>query len=434
MNFLRKNYRYYLCFVFVLFILIFLGYQSMDTIWNYGTSIAITRGEIPYVDFSLLVPPLYSYLMSFFLLFSKDYIFYLIGQAILVSVCYYFMDQMEGKRCLFLLPFLGLGFFSIFYPTYNFLAFFFIILLLYMEKSNHSDFSIGVVLGLLLFSKHTIAFLFILASLISTHSIKRSIKRIGGLVIPCFLFFFYLIYTHSLSSFINLCILGLFDFGGENYQAQIPILILSTLLFFFSCWYFMKNKKNYQAYYLLASFSFLIPIVDLVHFQYVFVLFSMIVLFPYLTSNKILKSIYTIFSCFVLLFLISYHSMFYQDITFSKMKYFTSLLVPSSLEEKYQEVFSSYRENKNSYMFSFTNMIYDISFNHDISYFDMPLTGNYGINGVEKMKKKIDSMHNIYFYIEDSNNSQFLKEIYSYIKSNGEYVSSISTYDIYYKE
>ena len=93
MEFIRKNYQYGLCFLFVFLVLIFLGYPSMDTIWNYGCSVAITRGEIPYVDFSLLVPPLYSYFMSIFLLFSKDYTFYLIGQAILVTICYFlFLD------------------------------------------------------------------------------------------------------------------------------------------------------------------------------------------------------------------------------------------------------------------------------------------------------------------------------------------------------
>lgn len=434
MEFIRKNYQYGLCFLFVFLVLIFLGYPSMDTIWNYGCSVAITRGEIPYVDFSLLVPPLYSYFMSIFLLFSKDYTFYLIGQAILVTICYYFIDQMEGKKCILLLPFLGLGYFSIFFPTYNFLAFFFFILLLYMEKNKKSNFSIGVVLGLLLLSKHTIAFLVILASFLSTHSIKMCFRRFLGILLPSLFFVFYLVYTHSFSSFLDLGIFGLFDFGHSNTNYQLPFFILSIFLFLFSCFFFIQNKEKYESYYLLSSFSFLLPIVDLSHFQYVFVIFCLIVILPKLSDTKWVRAIFIISSCFSCLFLICYHSMFYRDITISKLNYFSSLLVPRELEEEYEEVLSSYQKQKNAYMFSFSNMIYDIASNRTITYFDMPLNGNYGYLGISKMKKRISSMHDVYFYVENHNNSQFSKEIYSYIVSQGEFVSSISSYDIYYIE
>ena len=43
-------------------------------------------------------------------------------------------------------------------------------------------------------------------------------------------------------------------------------------------------------------------------------------------------------------------------------------------------------------------MIFDIASDHKITYFDVPLYGNFGYDGVNSMNKKIDDMHDVYFY------------------------------------
>lgn len=85
-------------------------------------------------------------------------------------------------------------------------------------------------------------------------------------------------------------------------------------------------------------------------------------------------------------------------------------------------------------MFSLSNMFFDISTDHKITYFDVPLYGNFGYDGVNYMKKKIDSMHNVYFYIEKNDNRQFCKDIYNHIKEVSKKEKEINGFEIYYKK
>ena len=50
------------------------------------------------------------------------------------------------------------------------------------------------------------------------------------------------------------------------------------------------------------------------------------------------------------------------------------------------------------------------------------------------MNNKIDSMHEIYFYIQNNDNIQFCNEIYNHIKKVSKKEKEISSYEIYYKE
>lgn len=78
--------------------------------------------------------------------------------------------------------------------------------------------------------------------------------------------------------------------------------------------------------------------------------------------------------------------------------------------------------------------------NKKIDYFDLPNYGNYGYNGVDKMKDSIKCVHNSYFVIDNTliNNTdssqQYIKELGNYIISKGSYVTSIGVYDIYLKK
>ena len=85
-------------------------------------------------------------------------------------------------------------------------------------------------------------------------------------------------------------------------------------------------------------------------------------------------------------------------------------------------------------MFSLSSMFFDISTNHKITYFDIPLYGNFGYNGVNNMKKRIDSIHDVYFFIQFNDDRQFSDEIYNYIKKVSKKQKELEGYEIYYKK
>ena len=61
--------KYLFLFLFCLVLCCFTySIITSDAIWNYGFSYAIARGEVPYVDFNMVVPPFspFVYLIPFF--------------------------------------------------------------------------------------------------------------------------------------------------------------------------------------------------------------------------------------------------------------------------------------------------------------------------------------------------------------------------------
>ena len=67
-------------FLFFLLALCVFGYHNnqFDSIWNYGYSYAISRGQVPYRDFSMVSTPLYSFVMAIGLVFWSNNLMFLI--------------------------------------------------------------------------------------------------------------------------------------------------------------------------------------------------------------------------------------------------------------------------------------------------------------------------------------------------------------------
>ncbi len=59
MKFIKRNYKYLIICLFVLFLYVIFFYErfSFDTIWNYGFSHVIRIGKVPYRDFNLISMP-----------------------------------------------------------------------------------------------------------------------------------------------------------------------------------------------------------------------------------------------------------------------------------------------------------------------------------------------------------------------------------------
>lgn len=434
MKFIKKNYKYILVFIFFFLCILLFGYNNTDNIWNYGMAHAIRIGEIPYKDFNIITTPLYPFIMSLFLLIWDQYIMFLIGQSLIGVICYYLIDKMVGNKSIMIIPFAGFGLFYLFFPNYNFLVMLFILLLMYLEKENKNDYLIGLVLGLLVLTKHTMGAVIVLCSLISTFKFKRMGKRIVGMIGPGLLFLIYLLITGSFNNFINLSVMGLFDFGGHNNYKSIFIIVLSVLILIYTLWNIKKDYKNPLTYYLLGSIFFVYPIVDFFHFHYLWVIFLIYILLKIKDVNKQFYLACILLSVFFIGFNIYINYPIYKNSSFSNLPHFTGYLHDKEFLSEIKSVYRDYKEKDNAYMFAFTNMFYDIASDHDITYFDIPLYGNFGYKGIDTMINKVKDMHDVYFYVEFHPNIQYCHEIYDYIRENSELKYQISSFEVYYKE
>ena len=86
--FKKSNLKYLFLLIYFFYCLV-LAYNLIrgDSYVNFGFSYAITRGEVPYVDFNLVIPPLAPWLYSstmvifHFLIFEFFYFSFLFGTS-----------------------------------------------------------------------------------------------------------------------------------------------------------------------------------------------------------------------------------------------------------------------------------------------------------------------------------------------------------------
>ena len=443
MRIIKENYRYILIFIAFLLLYVCFFYEncSYDVIQNYGFSHAIKVGEIPYLDFNTISTPLYSFLMSSFLFIKDDIFVFMIEQSILVTVLFYMLFRQFKNRAYIVLPILAFPLFLQYNATYNFFSYFLIVLLFLLEKEKKSDNLIGFVLGLLIVTKQTIGLPIFLLSIFELRSIKRILKRISFASIPCFILLFYLLATKSLSQFIDLCFLGLFDFGTSNHASSITFLfVFSLALLIFLIYSIIKDRKNILKYYALGSFSFAIPLFDFYHVG----LFLGVVVLLYLDkinlNEKFIRNIsLIIFSLICVINLILIPDKF-NHFTFLGENHFKLYGIKESDKNNILPVIKKYKEYENAYMLDELSMFYDLTTNKKITYFDVLLKGNYGYNGTKKIQDKIKNLHDVYFFIDRykyktyPSANQLDTKVIEFTIKNSIKKDKVKNYDIYYKK
>lgn len=442
MKFIKKYYKYILMFFFFFFIIFIYNYQNTryDTMWNYGFSHAIKMDEVVYRDFNTISTPLYSFIMSLGLFIWDDFIVFLIEHTILVTILFYMIFRMYGKKGWLLLPTLTLPFFLSLNATYNFFAFFLLVLVILLEKEDKSDYLIGVILGLTILSKHTVGGVVFLLSLISTFNFSKIKKRVIGSFIPLSIFLLYLIITNSFFNFIDLCVLGLFDFGSNNHYTSRFLLLLSIVMIIVLIRNIIKNPKDKYNYYALSSFAFCIPLLDFHHFGLFLSIFTLTIIDKIKLSGNYIRNMSFLL---VTLVLFMYALMIpdkFNNLTFMNKNHIKYYILNKEDKKHINKIVNKYIEYDNSIMVDDNAIIYDLMADRKITYFDVLLTGNYGYNGTSKMINKISKMHNKYFFIDRKkylildSKEQFDAEIVKYVVDNCEKVDSVSAFDIYYKE
>ncbi len=437
---MKKGLLYTSVFLFFFLILYIICFEStsFDFLWSYGFSHAIRVGEIPYLEFNTISTPFYAFLMSLGLFIKDSFVVFILEQAFLCTALFYILHRYIGKKVWILLSVLCFPFFKCLIGSYNFMVLLLLVLLCYMEDSKKDDFWIGIVLGLLILSKQTIGGVAVILNFIFLHDFKRIFSRVKGMIIPLGIFLFYLILTGSFLSFFDLCFLGLFDFGSSNKGLHI-YTVVSILLLGFSIYYSIR-RKDIKWSYVLSAFFFPFPIFDGNHFTLFLFMICLLLVVEYSKKIERFSNLGFVFLTLITLLNIIVKYEFYNDLVKLDLPHFENYYVQKKDKEKIQNVYQEYVKDSNAIMIGTQAMLFDIASNKKITYFDVPLTGNYGLKGTKGMIEEIQQMHDVSFYIPVGNHkkqnphTQLDYSLLYVAEQSGEKIKKVSDYTIYYKK
>lgn len=436
---LDKRYKslILIIFLFLLFLLfnLILFPTNLDEIWNYGFSHNLYSGLIPYKDFNMVITPFYPFIMSlgFHIFGSSMLVFHIEHAIILICLCVLLFLLIDKKAwfivALMLFPV------NVSFPSYNIFLYFLLVLIIYLEKEKKSDYLIGFLLGLCVLTKHSVGLCLLLPSLYYIKDLKKVGRRFLGFIVPLFVFIIYLIITKSMITFIDLCILGLFDFASENGKAFNIYFLLFIIMIGITIYFIVKDRKNLVNYYVLAFYSIMIPLFDIYHFMVAFLAFLILIL------SKVKKDIIKpgLFGISIILFsaVLLMDSRFKSKIIYpNNIKHFEyrfidydSILFTNKVNDYIKK--NSDREfvflNSNGYYFRLINDM-------KISYIDLINAGNFGYNGSDKLLKEIKKRKNSIFLVDKSELSpikQSDKQALNYVIDNGKKIGNIDFFDIY---
>lgn len=436
---LDKRYKslILIIFLFLLFLLfnLILFPTNLDEIWNYGFSHNLYSGLIPYKDFNMVITPFYPFIMSlgFHIFGSSMLVFHIEHAIILICLCV-LLFLLIDKKAWFIVAIMLFPV-NVSFPSYNIFLYFLLVLIIYLEKEKKSDYLIGFLLGLCVLTKHSVGLCLLLPSLYYIKDLKKVGRRFLGFIVPLFVFIIYLIITKSMIPFIDLCILGLFDFASENGKAFNIYFLLFIIMIGITIYFIVKDRKNLVNYYVLAFYSIMIPLFDIYHFMVAFLAFLILILSK--AKKDIIKP--GLFGISIILFsaVLLMDSRFKSKIIYpNNIKHFEyrfidydSILFTNKVNDYIKK--NSDREfvflNSNGYYFRLINDI-------KISYIDLINAGNFGYNGSDKLLKEIKKRKNSIFLVDKSELSpikQSDKQALNYVIDNGKKIGNIDFFDIY---
>lgn len=443
----RSILKYVFIFLFAFLAMsVFMTYVDGDVLWNYGFSYAISQGEIPYIDFNMILPPAYSFLMALGLFFNPNILVFYLENSLLITFIFYFLFKLYGKKAWIFLLFLIFPIPVIVYPSYNLLLLFLLIVLFYLEKNNGNDYLIGVILGLMVFTKQTVGVAIFLVGLLYYFwsDRKKLFKRLIGFLAVCVIFLIYFLVAGSLYQFFNHCLFGLLDFTGKNGNINSAFFGISLLLLGIVIFLIVRDKKAIYNWYLLAFFTVVIPLFDIGHLSYfVFSLLLVLLMKDFSFDKRVIK--YYIFFC------LFYMIFFFYNTTWSGFIYpnhyynfnYRVLYNKSGENEIRDEVVKFINENKRDQRIVILGSdayFYKITCHMRIDHFDLLNYGNHGWKGEKKLREKFSKLPSGTIILVDSrgngkkNAPQFMTEFVDYAVTMGEEIDEIGGYVIYKKK
>ncbi len=444
----KRIIKYILLFLFFYVSLVFIFTLSRsDTFVNFGFSYAISKGQIPYRDFNMVITPFAPFLYSIGLLMCNNILVYYLEQALLLTLLFYYIDKILGKKSILFLLILiipyPIAMSSILFPGYNYIVVLLLVMFIYYFKNNKNDYLLGLILGFIFCTKQTMGIVLFVPTFYFLIKDREKFKKMFiGYIIPIIILFIYLIITKSLYVFYDLCFLGLFDFNKSNNNIDIYYLLLFILGVVYLLFRIIKDKNNILLYYILLYSLVVFPIVDYYHTSIFLIIIFLIILDDYNLKRDIFKYIVIIIAAISVLWLfVTYY--FLRPISIRNYNNFSLVINEKSYNDNsYKLIKYTSRLDKKVIFFmrGSENFFYKITCDKKLNYYDLPNYGNYGYNGIEKIKNRIKNEHDCYFVIDrvlvknNSSEQQYIKELGQYVIKHSRLIKSIGLYDIYYKE
>ena len=401
-----------------------------DYVYNYGFSYAFSRGEVPFLDFNMIIPPFGALFYGvFFVLFGANNVIFNVIQAILLCILFHYLFQLYGKKTYIFLALIcmcfPIPFVTILFPGYNFLLFLELVLLIYFEKTHQNDYLIGILLGLTVLTKQTVGFCFCLVSFYYLFQDKKKIfKRIIGCLIPGAFFILYLLGTKSFYSFFDMCLFGMFDFTHSNGTIHDYNFILFILGILYIIYRIYKDKWNINTYYVLAFSTVAIPLFDYYHVS--MFLFSLLILILERVTLKYREGVLFLNSMIIclssILIWFGFYYGFHPNYTNFERFYLFTMNEEGEKETKIMNQYIKDHPEDNFIILGCNAYFFKITNDKDITIYDLLNYGNHGYHGTEKVIQKIKKEKDPVFVINmteyndhSSERQQINKEVMKYV-------------------
>lgn len=422
-------------FLIFLFFNLIISPLNLDEIWSYGFSHNIFMGLVPYKDFNMVITPLYPFIVScFFHVFGSNMLIFHILNSLFITIIIYLMYLLAGKKAFILLPFF-IWPINVSIPNYNLFILLLFLLLIYLEKKDVNKFFIGLVIGLIFLTKQSVGIVLILSALYYFKDKKKFLLEIIGFGIPVFIFIIYLVLANNLSYFIDLGIMGLFDFGSGNGNFISPLSIITLLIVGLILYSLLKKENVLYNLYLLLFVSIVVPIFDYYHFALFFFVFTLLFLMEVDLKDLRLDIVGLFLFAAVVIF-------DYSKINFDKSLYPNKI---NRFEYRYLDSNNLYTINniiRNIEKYDNKVIIigpdsyyYKLVMNKKIGYLDLINTGNWGYHGSDKLFDEVMSLDKDYVFFvnpkELGKDKQTDQNLIRYIVDHGNKIEKTFIYDVY---
>lgn len=436
----KKVIKYVFVFICSLVFLNFIPFD-LDEIWNYGFMHSMYSGLVPYRDFNMVVTPFFPLLFSLpFHLFGSNLLVVNVCQSLLIVLTYVLLEKLIGDKANILLLLMFFNY-DMMYASYNYFIFFLFLSLLYLEKNKSNDYVIGIVIGLAVLTKQSVGGLLAIVSLyyvFKEKDFKKLVKRVIGAMLPVGLFLIYLAVTGAFADFVNLCILGLFDFGTNNYVGVRALVLGYILLIGVVIYFIVKRRDSIDKYYVLAFSTIAVPMFDYFHIKF-FVLALLILVVEKINIKKINLNLLLYGSMIGIVFINLIVSVDGDMVYPNSIKHFEYRYISSKHIKETQlvsEKLKDYSDRELLLLFE-QSYYYKISNDFPINHFDLINTGNWGYKGSEKLLKELKKKKDAVFVINRlsyEGTRQTDKTALNYVLKNCKKIDEIYGFEFYIRK
>ena len=422
----------------IIFIICFLYHQfifrvNMDEVWSYGFSYNMSKHMIPYIDFTMVIPPLYPLIGSLFIKVFGAYLTSLnLYNSLIATLIFLLLYKRLNKLTFLLLPIL----LSFIFSSYNLFSLFLFLLIIDIDKKdiNHKDLLIGLLCALSIFNKQTVGVFISIPIFIFS---KNKKEFLISFISVCLLFLLYFLINNNLYQFFDYCLFGMFSFADEN-KFQNLFVIFVICYFIFLIYLFYKEiikgdiKKNKELIYILCFQIISFPILNIVH-----VGLGIIPLFPYIFERdnfylKVLSGYFYVQLLMVFIMTFSFNLHMNNDHNLLNGRVFNNDY-DTQINMLNNTINSNYNEYEKYYFTTYAYLI-KLMDNKDINKYDLTNNGNMGYNGDEKYINEVNEIckdTKCLFVLDDKLIGQNNIKITNYVKDNYNLKEIVGRFEIY---